>query len=260
MNRITLVASAVLATSLSATALASADAAPSHTSHHAKARAYSVTADVNRTEVVVGDKVKIKGTVRPAAAGSKVTLQVKYEGRKWKTIDHAALSAAGKYKFKDKVGSVRERRYRVLKAAGPNRGGGRVTTPKVTAFGWRTLDSLTPVASAGVYEEGMARMNAVSYPSSLKGSIAPGQIDYNLNRDCKQLDAVYGIDDASPLGSSVSLTVVADGVVKHSGGYTLTQAQRVVTDVTGVFRLTIGQTQNGNGIAAVGTPKVLCSF
>ena len=82
MNRMTLVASAVLATSLSATALASADAAPSNKTHHAKAGAYSVTADVSKTEVIVGDKVKIKGTVKPAAAGAKVTLQVKYEDRK----------------------------------------------------------------------------------------------------------------------------------------------------------------------------------
>ena len=148
----------------------------------------------------------------------------------------------------------------MVKPAGPNHGVGRATTTKVKAFGWRNLDSLTPVTSAGLYEAGTATMNAVAYPRSLKGTIAAGQIDYNLNRDCKALDAVYGIDDASPLGSSVSLTVVTDGLVKHSGAYTLTQSQRVVTDMTGVFRLTIGQTQNGNGIPAVGTPKVLCSF
>ena len=41
--------------------------------------------------------------------------------KKWKTIDHRRLNGAGKFKFKDKVSSVRERKYRVVKPAGPNR-------------------------------------------------------------------------------------------------------------------------------------------
>ena len=109
----------------SATALASADAATHHARPSAKAGAFKVTASVNKTEPLVGSKVKIKGSVKPAAPGARVTLQVRYQDQKrWKTIDSATLSAASKYKFKDKVTSVRERKYRVVKPAGPNRAAG----------------------------------------------------------------------------------------------------------------------------------------
>jgi hypothetical protein len=100
----------------------------------------------------------------------------------------------------------------------------------------------------------------MSYPDSLRGSTVAGHIDYNLNRDCKLLDAVYGIDDVSPAAATASFTVVADGVQKHAGSYALTQAQHVVTDLTGVFRLVINATPTGNGYPAVGDPRALCSF
>jgi hypothetical protein len=84
-------------------------------------------------------------------------------------------------------------------------------------------------------------------------------ISYNLNRDCKELDAVYGISDSSASTGSATITLTADNVVKHTAPYALTQAQRVVTDVTGVFRISIAASPIG-GIPAVGSPKVLCSF
>ena len=57
----TLAAGIVLAALSSATVLASADAAPSPTRPSAKAGIFQVTASVNRTEPVIGKKVKIKG-------------------------------------------------------------------------------------------------------------------------------------------------------------------------------------------------------
>ena len=44
---------------------------------------------------------------------------MKYEDKKeWKTIDRRPSAAASKFNFKDKVGSVRDRKYRVFKPAG----------------------------------------------------------------------------------------------------------------------------------------------
>ncbi len=257
----TLAAGIVLAALSSATALASADASTSDPDNqHAKAGTYRVTATVNKTEPLLNKLVKIKGAVSPAAPGAAVTLQVKYEGRnEWKTIDTARLNSASKYKFKDKVGSVRERKYRVVKAASANRNAGRSPSVNVTVFGWRTLASVKPLPNYSFFE-GTATMNGKVYPKSLRGTLASGPIDYNLNRDCKQLDAVYGIDDSSQTGASASLAVFADGVQKHSGTYSLTQVQRVVTDLSGVFRLTINSTVSGGAVPTVGTPRVLCSF
>lgn len=262
----TIAASAILAVALTGTtALASAGAASAHQRHAGqqdRAGAYRVVAKVNNTEPLLNKKIKIKATVTPAAPRAQVTLQVKYQDQKaWKTIDRGRLSGAGKVTFKDKVGSVRSRTYRVVKPADSHARGGSGTTPKVTVYGWRSLTSLDPVrtGSGGMYETSSVTINGTAYPSSIAGSLSSGSIDYNLNRDCKQLDAVYGISDSSPSNGSATLTVTADGVVKHTAPYALTQAQRVVTDVTGVFRLSIAAVPL-NGIAAVGSPKVLCSF
>ena len=270
MIRTTIAASALLATTLTgtltgtATVLASADAAaagPSQGSAAARAAAYSVTAEVNRTEPLVGSTVKIKGAVTPAAPGAEVRLQVRYAGQKWKTVDRTELTRSSRYKFKDEVGTVRERTYRVVKPADRRRAAGQARTEKVTVFGWRSLTSIAPVLRQNV-ATAPATINAVVYADSLRasGAAATGQLDVNLNRDCKQLDAVFGIEDSSPAASTASLSLVADGVTRHTGTYTLTQGQRVVTDLTGVFRLTVSTSQTGGGVAAVGDPEVLCSF
>ncbi len=269
MNKTT-AAAAILATALSTltgtAALASAGAATAHatTTHSDRAGSYRVTAEVNNTEPMVNKKVKIKATVRPAVPGAQVTLQVKYQDQKaWRTIDRGRLSGAGKVTFKDKVSSVRTRTYRVVKATDSRARGGSGETDKVEVFGWRTLTSLDYVSASYLYPGSSVMINGNAYPDSLAGvsgsTTQPGSVSYNLNRDCKQLDAVYGISDSSAGNGSATLTVTADGVVKHTAPYALTQAQRVVTDVTGVFRLTISDTPIG-GIPAVGSPKVLCSF
>ena len=263
----TIAAGIVLATLSSATALASADAAPSPSIHHASSQraghSYQVVAKVNKTEPLLNDKVKIKATVTPAAPGAQVTLQLKYaDQKKWKTIDHGRLDGRGKVTFKDKVSSVRQRLYRVVKPAGANRGAGQGTTPKVTVFGWRTLDSLTPALSQGMYESGNALINGTTYPSSLGTSVQLGgsHIDYNLNRDCKLLEARYGLDDRSPSGAVASLALTADSVSKYSGNFGLTQSQLVTTDVKNVFRITFTGQAAGGGSAVVASPRVLCSF
>jgi len=247
-----------------ATTLAPADAAPHDAVRPAKAGSFQVTASVKDDEVLEGESVKIRGTVKPAAPGAQVSLQVRYaDQKKWKTIGHTALRSDGGFRFKDEAGSVRVRKYRVVKAAGPTRAAGHSSPIKVTVFGWRNLDTLDPATSLLLSEGYTGLLNAVSYPRSLatlSTSPSPAHIDYNLNRDCTLLEAVYGLDDRTPTGATASLSVVADGVSKYAGTFSLAQAQKVTTDVTGVFRLTVNGATTGGGVAVVGTPRVLCSF
>jgi hypothetical protein len=259
----TLATGIVLSALSIAATLVPADAAPTlHARPSAKAGSFTVTAGVNKTEPLVGSKVKIRGSVKPAAPGSRVTLQVRYQDQKaWKSIDSATLSGASRYKFKDKVNSVRERKYRVLKPAGPNRNAGRSPSVKVTVFGWRDLTSLSPVTALYFVESGTTLINGNSYLSSITGAgTGNGSIAYNLNRDCTRLDAVYGLGDSSPSGGSTTITLTANGVQKHTGAYALAQAQRVVTDVTGIFRIEFTSAPQNGGVPAIGTPKVLCSI
>jgi NPCBM/NEW2 domain len=259
----TTAAGAILAAVLTGTTFGGTTPAVAGAAAHqtqARGGVYHVTASVNETEPLVHSKVKIKGSVSPAAPGAQVTVQVRYQGHQaWKPIGHARVSSAGTYRFRDKVNSVRERRYRVVMPATRHRGAGRAGTEKVTVFGWRNLDSVVPLPGGMLFRR-TATINATVYPHSLAGTLAPGRIDYNLNRDCKSLDTVLGIDDGSPLGATATISVLGDGAQLHSATYSLTHAERVMRDLTGVFRLTITSSQTGGATAAVGTPKVLCSF
>ena len=262
----TLTAAAALALSLAGTAaLAPAGAAPAahpapHRTPH-KAGVFTVTASVDETAPLVGDKVTIKGKVRPGVPGAQVNLQVKYDGRKgWKTIGHDRLNGAGKFRFEDKVGSVRERRYRVVKPAGGHRAAGQAKTEKVTVFGWRDLTSLAPATTSSMYELD-AVINGVAYPRSLRATTAASSsVDYNLNRDCTAFRGTAGLDDSSPSTGSAVVAVTADGVQKYSGTFALAQSAPVTIDTTGVFRLTVSAAATNGGLGAVGTPQVLCSF
>jgi NPCBM/NEW2 domain-containing protein len=259
------VAGTALALSLAGTAAvapAQADTSPARAV--AKAGTFTVTATVNNSEPLAGSKVKIKGSVKPAAPGAQVLLQLRYaDQKKWKTIDRVTLSQASKFKFKDKVKTVRIRKYRVVKPAGPNRGAGHSKPLKVTVFGWRTLDSLKPAQAASFQEAGAVKINGVSYPSSLLSFSSTPQtshIDYNLNRDCKAFQGTFGISDSSPSAGTAAMSLVADGVTKFTGSFGLAQSQAVSTDVTRVFRITVNATNANGGQGAVGTPRVLCSF
>lgn len=264
----TLATGLVLALSLSATALASADAA---TSHHpqgtARAGAFTVKATVNKAEPLQGSKVKIKGSVAPAAPGAKVTLQVRYADQKqWKNVAADTLSARGRFEFRDKVSSVRTRKYRVVKAAAKGRAAGHSGSLRVTVFGWRDLITLSPATYSGFGEVANGvKMNGVDHPNSLRSYTpysagSPNSIDYNLDRDCKSFRGVAGLDDSSPAAGTAQVQLSADGAVRYSGAFALTQAAQVAFDVTKVFRLTVAATPANGGVAAVGTPQVLCSF
>jgi hypothetical protein len=268
MNRTTIAAGiALAATAVSATALASADAAPGHHQQGtARGGAYQVSASVNRSEPLKGSRIKIKGSVSPAAPGAKVTLQLRYaDQKKWKNVGTDRLSAQGRFRFKDKVSSVRTRKYRVVKTASPGHAAGHSKSLKVTVYGWRDLTSLSPANASGFGEVASGvKMNGVDYPNSLRSYTpyppgSPSTIAYNLNRDCTSFKGVPGLDDSSAQNGSATISMSTDGTVRYTGVFALTQAAPVAFDVTKVFRLTVSATLTG-GNAAVGTPQVLCSF
>jgi hypothetical protein len=229
--------------------------------HAARGGSYQVSAKVNETEPVLGDVVKIKGVVTPAAPGQKVQLEVLYANRKqWKTIGSDSLNGRGKFALTDKVGSVRVRKYRAVKVASGGLGAGHSKSLTVTVFGWRSLTSVPSANNSGIYTVGTATINGVSYPQSLAGYIANSSVDFNLARGCKTLDVRYGLDDTSASGATAAWSLAIDGTPAYTGTFGLTQSQEVFTDVTHAFRITFHQTVTGSGHADLASPMVLCDF
>lgn len=250
-------------------AVAPAALADQAVSSAATPRAFSVTATVNHTEPIVGHHVKIKGTVTPAAAGATVKLQVRYAGQEaWKNVATATESQTGKYKFNEKVTTVRERTYRVVKPASAHNAAGHSVGAKVTVYGWRDLTSLTPAQLQGMGEVRSTSINGVTYGHSViayeEGYQQPSTgkyfIEYNLARHCKAFRATVGLADTSPTGGTSRITVLTDGTGRYDGTFGLAQSATVGFDVTGVFRITISAVPTADGIAAVGQPQVLCNY
>jgi hypothetical protein len=232
----------------------------------------------------VGQHVKIKGTVRPAAPGATVQLQLRYAGHDtWKTIDTATLTRSSTFRFVDKITTVRERSYRVLKSASGHRAAGHSRGVTVTVYRWRDLTSLTPATQDGMGEVDSTSIQGVSYQHSLvayeedyqQPTTEPAHIEYNLSTTarcpseqtpsgislhCKAFRATVGLADSSPYGGSAKITLLTDGTLRYAGTFGLTESAPIALDLSGVFRLTFTSVPTNDGIAAVGQPQVLCNY
>jgi hypothetical protein len=237
-----------------------------------KAAKYEVTATVSSTEPEQGDRIKIRGSVKPGRAGAKVVLQKRYGTTgKWKKADTDTLNSRGKFKFTEKVGSVRFRQYRVVKPADDRRRAGRSKKLGVTVFGWRDLTSLAPVAANGTWETGSVTINATDYKQSIVGNNTgnTGSIAYNINRACKRFEGRAGLSDTSAITATGDIRLNGDTALLYQNSFGLTQSAAVGVDITGVFRITVdwtssnteGTPENQSGaVIAVGSPRLLCSF
>lgn len=257
---------------LSATVLVSGLAVAATSTPTAAAGTFTVTATVNQAEPEQGDAVVIRGVVKPARPGSTVLLQKKYDGQKvWKDVGTDKLNAKSRFKFKDKVDSVRHRQYRVVKAAEGNRAKGTSKKLGVTVFGWRYLTSLSAATGSGTYEAGVVNINAKAYENSVVSvpGYDEGSIAYNLDRKCKRFTARVGLGDASQITATGHVTLKADTTPFYANSFQLTESAPVTRDVTGVFRITMAwtstntegtETDQSGAVVALGAPKLLCSF
>jgi hypothetical protein len=66
-----------------------------------------------RRDVLAGRSVLVRGTLRPAAAGRAVALQVSGGGGQWTTVDHDRTDHAGRYRLSWRATQTGTRRVRV---------------------------------------------------------------------------------------------------------------------------------------------------
>lgn len=263
MNRTTAwVALAGLAAS-SLALTAPAQAAPDHASE--KAGTYSVSASINETTAIGKETVlKIRGRVSPKAAGEKVVLQQRVDGKKkWKATGTTKVKANGTYKVTDDPSTPGTREYRVVKPASHGYGQGISKTLEVEVYSWgrltsRTAGPLTNMGYRGVtigteyFGQSLATVTAGS----------PSSVEYTLGRKCTELRATYALTDDSATGATGSVTISADGSVLGSHALSVgTIVADDTIDLDGVFRLRIDATASATpaAITAIATPEVLCT-
>jgi hypothetical protein len=274
--RLKIVLSTVVATAVAAgvATVPSAAAAEQRAAHQAKKK-FAVTIKASTTELVLGQKVTLKGKVTPVgkAAGQVATLQQRTVGsKKWKAQDTDKINKKGKYQLSDKPTSVQAREYRVVVPAAGKIGKGHSKKVLVTVYRWQDLASVKPRDSSYFRSNTDAEIDTVSYSRSLVSYTFghTGFIDYNLARQCIELKARYGLGDDSDENATALIDVSADGASLYSHTFALTESASKTLSLRGVFRLKFAFTASNpdsssseypsGAQAVVASPKVLCSF
>ena len=206
-----------------------------------RAAAYTVTAKVNKDVVTVGeDVVKVRGKVTPRAAGAKVVLQQRLDGKTtWAVSTKAKVKRNGTFLLKDEPSVAGTREYRVLK---PKSQGIRKGTSKVLSvdvYRWEMLAGQAAGANANISAFGTARIGTKVYSPSLMADQPrrPGYVEYTLGRLCTDLRTTYALDDSSESGSTGAVKLLVDGVTKVDQGLVVGQVVESTTDLTDAFRL-----------------------
>jgi hypothetical protein len=227
----------------------------------ASASTYTVTASAKRW-VVLSKPVKITGTVTPAAAGQVVTLQVRY-GKKgsWTSLRTATIASGGTYAVKDVPSSTRTRWYRVLKPASGNTAAGVSPELRVQVYQWQYLTDRRYHAKETFYAGTLANINGKKYPKSVRSSF-DGWIEYNVNRRCRTLTGVTGLDDSSETGAQARIDISGDGNLLSSKTYGVGSSDAQKLSIKRVLRLRVEvfvlTVDAWDVYGAVGSPRVLC--
>ncbi|MCR1783153.1 hypothetical protein KVF89_11470 [Nocardioides carbamazepini] len=241
-------------------------AATSERAAGASAAEPAISIAAKSTQVERGKKVVVTGAVTNKRV-TRVTLQQKRVGTKWKAQATAKVKANGTYKLKDKTTTAVTRKYRVVSAAGPKQKSAKVT---VGVYAWRDLTKVQPRVMNGWSVEKTVNVNGVAYGPAYRGWVhptLPSLVDYNLNRECISLRARFGISDASDLAARATISVLGDDVPVYSKSFGLTQSEYVTLPLGSPFRVGLTYTVENPGglptppntVPVVAQPEAFCT-
>ena len=230
-----------------------------------QAPGFAISAKVNKTTVIgKQDTIKIRGRVRPGAAGEKVVLQQRLEGKKsWAATGSAKVKANGTFLLKDEPTVAGARSYRVVQPATGGLAKSLSNEVDVVVYAWSPLTDRVRGASAGVSST-TATIGAESFADSLVNTTpdAPTFLEYTLGKKCLKVRATYALADSSATGGTGTVALKVDDRVAFATGLVLGQiVEDAETDVTGAFRIRYELASSGApaATAVVGTPEVLCT-
>lgn len=231
-----------------------------------KPAAYTVTAKVNTQEMDLGEGVvKIRGKVKPRAAGKKVYLEQRGAGRKkWTVTTKASIRPNGTYLFLDVPEVYGTHQYRVVKLRSNGLRRGTSPVVAVRVYEWQKLAQRPRGAFENIAVSSTALVDGQPYAFSFQPFTrgAPSYVEYPLRGLCTDLRATYAMHDSAAAGSSSRITLALDGVTKVD--QTIVKGQVVVgsdIDLTGALTLRYDLFSNVEPVSypAVLVPEVRCT-
>jgi hypothetical protein len=215
---------------------------------------------------LLGERIKITGATRAPAPGARVRLEVHYreKGRRgWKVLATKRLDAQSSYTFTDELGSLRRRKYRVVRVADGLHPAARSFPLEVDVFVWQPM--LTDLGNF-VHED--ATMAGRLYPDSYTttmgqknpfGGIPRPGADHSAR--CIELDTTVGLDDSSPAGSTAVVYGPAGTPTTYTVGAPVHLDVKIETalDVGSSSFAFVDEVDPGEKVV-FGTPTVLCNY
>ncbi len=259
----------LVATLALALAGAGALAGPSATAGVPAGPKASISVNVTKPALIVGQQTAVKGRVRPAQASTRVMLQQKVSGG-WKNLSRQRVKANGGYRFKVAPKTAGTLRYRVIRL--PWRTHGTLSSRTVALTAYRWID-LTTTASNWAEWDGLssfgdpATIDGVSYPDSIvidaSGQPQGGYLQIDLGgRRCAGFDATLGALDDNDEGAEVIARVRFNGGLIRQDTYGAGDSQHLTLDVRDVTTLRVEAFVVDDELAAffgIGTPRLLCA-
>jgi hypothetical protein len=214
-----LIAVPIAASLLAFAAMPMAQAAPT--------KAYGLTAKLTDTSIVLGDYVKVGGTVTgPGAVGSKVRVYIhyaNYESGVYDYLGYDLVDSNGKYSKKIRPTDSGDTVVKVVKDASSSRK--RATKSlNLDTYGWLELGQLTKTV-----EHGVVSASEVSYGNGdrtySEGFLfkLDGRAHWDLHKKCTKYDGNSGMDDSSVSGSFGQ----AKPIAQRSSGTTIREGSAV---------------------------------
>lgn len=204
---------------------------------------YQVGLMVSTTQAIANeDTVTLTGKVSPAAPGTKVKVQVLWEGLKsWKDAGSAKVKNNSTYKFSVEPATHLDRVYRVVKAGDDKAKTGTSQERALQVLKWEWLSSMTPSAMKGVSIISSMPINGDDYGHTLYTTVdtPSGYVEYTLGHNAYKLDATYGLSDRTETGGKGIVSVRKDGVMAFSQNFDLGQSVHQKTNVSDAFRIRI---------------------
>lgn len=225
---------------------------------------YQVGMKISTTKAIaLEDQVTLTGKVSPAAPGSKVKVQVLWEGRNaWRDAGSAKVNKDSTYTFSFTPTTRLDRVYRVVKPGDDQAKTGTSTERALQVLKWEWLSSMTPSAFKGVTVINSMPINGDDYGHTLYTTTdtPSGWVEYTLGHHAYKLDATYGLSDRTETGGQGTVSVRKDGVLAFSQTFDLGQSVHQKTNVSDAFRIRIDFTQVANTPVtepSAGAPRVL---
>jgi hypothetical protein len=231
-----------------------------------QATQYQVTLKASaKAAVAKEDTIKLTGSVIPKPPeGSKVVVQVRYEGSKaWKKVGAATVKPNGNYRFDVEPESHLDRSYRVVKKTDDKGEGDTSRERDVAVTAWSWLNRLAPSAEANVVKASTMPINGDVYGHVLFSptSSSTAFTEFTLGRNCTDLDVTFGLSDRTETGGKASMSLKSDGALVYNRAFNLGESETKLVDVTDVFRIRFDMAQDDttpDTEPSLGAGRVLC--